>query len=277
MAQLITNVFENGIGPDGKTELGYAYVQALGDGRGYTSGYAGFTTGTNDAYAVVKEYTVRNPKNKLAKYLPELARLSALPFCDPGRNDTSGLGRYYHDWTTASCRDPLFVRVQLDVGQSMYLRPSVRFAALNGIKSNLGKAIFYDTIIEHGWQYVEPLINIWRLLELTGPRHSGETEQSFLSRFLHTRRQMLCCFPDNVWPPSADRISDLQNLLAHWSTNKDLAHPVHLVAYGYTVTGKEQLVYDTAECPTQANPTQTTVPKGWALPTSITLPIPDKC
>lgn len=126
-----------------------------------------------------------------------------------------------------------------------------------------------DTIINHGWQYVEPLINLPRILELTGPRKQNESEKSFLNRFLVTRRQLMCCYPDDVWPPAADRVADLQRLVSNWSRNKDLKHPVTLKIYGVTVKGTEDLSYDKAECPKK--------PKGWKLPAAKTLPIPDTC
>src|ERR1700731_3540799 len=82
-----------------------------------------------------------------------------------------------------------------------------------------------DTIINHGWEYVEPLINLPRIIQLTGPRRSFESEQSYLNRFLVTRRQLMCCYPDKVWPPAADRVSDLQTLVSNWSTNVNLTNP----------------------------------------------------
>ncbi|KAH8557009.1 lysozyme-like domain-containing protein [Umbelopsis sp. PMI_123] len=264
MAELITNVFENG-----NTIMGYAYVEALGDGRGYTSGYIGFTTGTNDALTVIQQYTKRKPNNTLTKYVPELTRLSKLKFCDTGRNDTKNLVGYPKDWADTACTDPDFVQTQLDVGYAMYLAPALKYAASVGVKSSLGKAIFYDTIINHGWQYVEPLINLPRILELTGPRRHNESEKSYLNRFLVTRRQLMCCYPDDVWPPAADRVADLQRLVSKWSLNKDLKHPATLKIYKVTVKGTEDLTFDSAECPKK--------PSGWTLPAAKTLPIPDTC
>ncbi|CAO3634917.1 unnamed protein product [Mucor hiemalis] len=138
MAELITNVFENG-----NTKMGYAAAEKLGDCRGYTCGYIGFTTGTNDAYAVVKEYVKRVPKSPLAKYLQELKRLSGFLFGDPQRDDTSKLKGFPAAWKKATCNDPVFIRTQLDVGESMYMKPAMKYAASVGVKSNLGKAIFY--------------------------------------------------------------------------------------------------------------------------------------
>lgn len=75
--------------------------------------------------------------------MPELTRLSKLKFCDTKRNDTSKLASYPKDWAHAACTDPAFVQTQLDVGQAMYLKPALKYAASVGVKSNLGKAIFY--------------------------------------------------------------------------------------------------------------------------------------
>jgi len=268
-AELITNVFENG-----DTVMGYAYVQALGDGRGDTCGYIGFTTGTNDANYAVQEYISRFPKaNPFSNFSKELERLSELPFCGNrnARNDTSGLKGYPKTWKNQACQEPGFVRTQLDVGGGMYVEPAMRYAAEWDIKTPLGFALFYDTIIQHGWQYTEPTINLPRILELTGPRSNFKTEKSFLNAFLKTRRQLLCCYPDATWPPSADRVVDLQSVMADFDANKNLTQPITLKIYGVTVKGTEQIVYDTAEC------SSTTVPSGWKLPNATAWPLPTSC
>ncbi|KAI8078960.1 lysozyme-like domain-containing protein [Gilbertella persicaria] len=264
MAQLITNVFENG-----NTVIGYAAIEKLGDCRGYTCGYIGFTTGTNDAYAVVKEYVNRSPNATIKQYLPELKRLSQFLFGDPERDNTSNLTGFMEAWKTASCQDPEFDQTQLDVGHSMYLEPALKYAASVGVHTNLGKAIFYDTIVQHGWQYVEPMINLPRIIELTGPRNSNEAEQSYLTRFLTTRRQLVCCYPSSVWNDSADRMQDLQSLVDDWLRNKDLNHPITLKIFQATITGKEDISRDTKRCPKD----QVTTKK----PKSVSLPLPDIC
>lgn len=111
----------------------------------------------------------------MKKYLNELKRLSSFLFGDPQRDDTKNLNGFPNAWKKAACEDPVFVQTQLDVGQSMYLKPALKYAASVGVKSNLGKAIFYgkcrfvvnsnevwiadalcmihvDTIVQHGWQ-----------------------------------------------------------------------------------------------------------------------------
>ena len=46
----------------------YGYVQNIGDGRGYTIGQAGFTTGTGDFIIVAQCYNMAEPGNILQKY-----------------------------------------------------------------------------------------------------------------------------------------------------------------------------------------------------------------
>ncbi|KAI7851608.1 lysozyme-like domain-containing protein [Circinella umbellata] len=265
MAQLITNVFENGV-----TSIGYGYIEDIGDCRGYTSGYIGFTSGTNDAYSVVLQYLKKRPKSPLKKSLKELKRLSQYNFGDPRRADISKLKKsgYAKAWKNAACTDKAFVQTQLDIGHSMYLKPALKYAASVGVHSNLGKALFYDTIIQHGWQYTEPQINLPRILQLTGEKKKGESEKEYLTRFLTTRRQLACCSPSSAWNDSASREADLQKLVDDWEKNKDLKNSVRLEAMGVTVTGSEDLATDTENCGNQK-------PKGDAQPRD--LPLPDIC
>ncbi|KAG1535655.1 hypothetical protein G6F47_009557 [Rhizopus delemar] len=228
--------------------MGYAAAERLGDCRGYTCGYIGFTTGTNDAYTVVKEYIRRKPKASIKKYIPALKKLTTYDFGDPKRDDTTQLKGFDKAWHKTTCDDPVFIQTQLDVGQSMYLKPALKYAASVGIHSNLGKAIFYDTIVQHGWQYVESFINLPRIIELTGPKKKEESEKSYLTRFITTRRQLVCCYPGGVWNDSADRMQDLQYLINQWSQNKDLINPVELKIYGVKITGKENILVDSQRC-----------------------------
>lgn len=92
---------------------------------------------------MVQEYVKREPKAAMKKYLNELKRLSSFLFGDPQRDDTKNLSGFPEAWKKASCEDPVFVQTQLDVGQSMYLKPALKYAASVGVESNLGKAIFY--------------------------------------------------------------------------------------------------------------------------------------
>ncbi|RUS31914.1 hypothetical protein BC938DRAFT_476772 [Jimgerdemannia flammicorona] len=91
-----------------------------------------------------------------------------------------------------------------------------------------------DTIVEHGWQYVEPKGNIRDIMQLTGPRGKDESE-AYLP------------LPENApFPPVADRVSDLTNLIstnASWASNKDFDKPVRL-AQSDIVNANEYTTYD---------------------------------
>lgn len=75
----------------------YAYIEDIGDGRGYTAGVIGFTSGTGDMIEVVKRYVVLKPKNNpLKKYIPALEKVNGSPSHD-------GLGdAFVKAWKTAS-------------------------------------------------------------------------------------------------------------------------------------------------------------------------------
>ncbi|KAI9264467.1 lysozyme-like domain-containing protein [Sporodiniella umbellata] len=245
IASLITNVFE-----EGDTSFAYAQSSDIGDSRGYTSGYVGFTTGTGDAEILIKLYEKIKPNNSLSKYLPKLHEISQLPTCDrPNRGKVNGLEGFAQAWKKEACtEDQSFSKLQREWVYDNYLVPSARYAAEYGVVSALGRAIFYDTIIQHGYQYVEPDINIVRILTLVGSRRSDESEEEFLTRFLTVRGQLQCCYPDKVWNDSATRTEDLQALVDEFDDNKDLLRPFELHNFGVKISGKESLDKKDSRC-----------------------------
>lgn len=50
----------------------FAYIEDIGDGRGYTAAIIGFTIGTVDVLELVQNYTASYPKNELANAVPAL-------------------------------------------------------------------------------------------------------------------------------------------------------------------------------------------------------------
>jgi chitosanase len=97
-------------------ELQYAYVEPLPDGRGYTSGRAGFTTATGDNLEVVQKYTAMIANNPLAKYLPELQRLA-----EGGSGSIENLVGCAEAWKLAA-EDVLFRQVQDEGSDQLYYR-----------------------------------------------------------------------------------------------------------------------------------------------------------
>jgi len=120
----------------------YAYIQDIGDGRGYTAGIIGFCSGTSDMLEVVQDYTRRSPNNVLAKYLPALKKVN-------GSDSHAGLDPTYQaDWKTAAA-DMVFQQAQDAVRDDQYFNPAVQQAKTDGLRA-LGQFIYYDAIVMHG-------------------------------------------------------------------------------------------------------------------------------
>src|SRR5690349_3812406 len=120
----------------------YAYIEDIGDGRGYTGGIIGFCSGTGDMLELVQLYTDRVPSNVLAKYLPALHAVN-------GTDLHSGLDpAFAGDWTTAA-QDPAFQQAQNDERDRVYFNPSVSQAKADRLHA-LGQFIYYDAIVMHG-------------------------------------------------------------------------------------------------------------------------------
>jgi chitosanase len=229
-AEQLTSLFENGT-----IELQYGYAEDLGDGRGITSGRAGFTTADGDALEVVALYAQRAPGNRLAPFLPELRRLA-----DAGSDDTSGLDGYADAWAAAA-RDAQFRSAQDEVVDRLYYQPSVRYADQLGLRTALVRAVLYDTIIQHGADSDPD--GLPALLERArtaagGTPATGVSEADWLATFLTVRRDDLANAhnPDtrDAWAQSVGRC-DVFAVIAE-SGNYDLHGPIEVRDGGYKAT-----------------------------------------
>lgn len=120
----------------------YRYIADIDDGRGYTAGIIGFTSGTGDLLQVVKRYEALQPHNRLVKYLPALKRVN-------GTASHRGLGpAFVKDWHQAA-KNPKLRQAQDELLNKMYLKPAVRAAQQDGL-SPLGQYIYYDAMVVHG-------------------------------------------------------------------------------------------------------------------------------
>ncbi|MFC6182477.1 chitosanase [Lactiplantibacillus daowaiensis] len=120
----------------------YRYIEDIGDGRGYTAGIIGFTSGTGDLLRVVKTYQQLRPHNRLVAYLPALKRVN-------GTASHRGLGaKFVKAWHQAA-RDPRLVQAQDRVVDQMYLKPAIQAAKQDGL-TPLGQYIYYDALVVHG-------------------------------------------------------------------------------------------------------------------------------
>ncbi|WP_026508362.1 chitosanase [Butyrivibrio sp. MC2013] len=121
----------------------YGYIEDIGDGRGYTGGIIGFTTGTADLLDVVEVYVALKPDNNgLKKYIPALQ--SAI-----GSDTHKGLGQAFVNAWKAAAQDREMIEAQDTILDEMYMKPSVEMAVKDGL-SPLGQYIYYDAMVVHG-------------------------------------------------------------------------------------------------------------------------------
>ncbi len=214
-AEAMTNYFENStIYPQ------YGYIENLHDGRGYTAGRAGFTTGTGDLYDLVKNYCVENRDSNLCGYLPTLERLAK-----SSSGSTKELGKnFVKDWTAEANLSSFQLAQDLE-NETMYFEPSQKIADRLHLQTALGRAICFDTIIQHG-DGRDP-DGIHAIIERTEKSFGvvNGNEPDWLMAFLEMRRQDLLHPSDpttqEVWAESVDRVDFLESQLKKQNFNLD--------------------------------------------------------
>lgn len=160
----------------------YAYIEDIGDGRGYTAGVIGFTSGTGDLLQVVTEYIKLKPENNsLEKYLSALEAVV-------GTDSHEGLGdAFLTDWQIAS-EDAEMIQAQNAILDDLYLNPSITFANEDGL-SVLGQYIYYDAMVVHGPGDDEDSFNGIRMKAKASADTPamGGNEKTYLQAFLDAR------------------------------------------------------------------------------------------
>jgi chitosanase len=207
-------------------ETQYGYIEDIGDGRGYTCGIVGFTSGTGDLLMVVSRYAQSKPDAPLAAYLPALRAVNGTAAHD-GLDDAFCLA-----WQTAAS-DTEMIEAQNALVNSLYMIPALRYAALDGL-SPLGQFIYYDAIVMHG---ADGLISIrGAALQKESPPSEDGDEATYLAAFLEARA---------VEMKKEAAHSDLSRLIAQKNFldegNFDLALPLQWTMYGdlFTLTQED--------------------------------------
>ncbi len=215
----LTSIFENG-----EPKFHYDYIEYLDDGRGFTAGRVGFSTGTQDLYEVVKLYDGLKPGNPLHRYLPRLAELADISKHSQESHivdDISGLEGFVDAWKTVGS-SPEMIRAQEQVIDRMYYLPAMAMARLLGVKLPFGKAILYDTLVMHGSWIDDPDTIEWMILktiERTGfvPLDHPDRESKWLKAFLEVRHEVLLNAHDPEtraqWRENEKRATDLMTIL----------------------------------------------------------------
>ena len=219
-AEALTSLFENGT-----TDIQYAYVEDIHDGRGFTAGRAGFTTATGDALEVIALYTMRVPGNALAPYLPRLRVLAASE-----SGSAVGLDGFAAAWSAAA-RDAAFRTAQDDVLDRLYFVPAMKRADSLHLTLPLARAALYDAIIQHGEG--DDADGLPALLARTskavaGTPASGVDEKRWLEAFFTVRRADLAHASDastrQAWSESVGRVDALRAVAA--TGNYELHGPI---------------------------------------------------
>ncbi|MDQ1295727.1 MAG: chitosanase [Actinomycetota bacterium] len=200
----------------------YAYIEDIGDGRGYTAGIIGFCSGTGDLLEVVKRYTADSPKNILAKYLPALEKVD-------GTDSHTGLGSaFVQAWETAAA-DPVFQRAQDAERDETYFNPAVAQAEKDGLRA-LGQFIYYDAMVMHGPGSDDESFGGIRAAALrdADPVARGGDETEYLDAFLDARAAAM-----RVEEAHSDtsRVDTAQRVFLR-EANLDLNPPLSWKVYG---------------------------------------------
>jgi chitosanase len=155
----------------------YAYIQDIGDGRGYTAGIVGFCSGTGDMLHLVQRYQSLAPGNRLAKYLPALRAVD-------GSDSHDGLDPdFTADWKAAA-GDRLFQQAQDAERDSMYFNPALSAAHQDGVRP-LGQFAYFDASVMHGTDALARLRA--QAAAVARPPSQGGDEVAYLSAFLDAR------------------------------------------------------------------------------------------
>lgn len=200
----------------------YAYIEDIGDGRGYTAGIIGFCSGTGDMLELVEDYAQRAPNNVLAKYLPALRRVN-------GTASHSGLDPHFtRDWRAAA-QDTVFRQAQDHERDRVYFNPSVQQAKQDGLRA-LGQFIYYDAIVMHG-PGSDPVsfggIRKTAMSRAKTPAQGG-SEVAYLNAFLDAR---VAAMKTEAAHEDTSRVDTAQRVFLK-NGNLDLNTPLNWKVYG---------------------------------------------
>lgn len=206
----------------------YAYIEDIGDGRGYTGGIIGFCSGTSDMLAVVQYYNQIAPNNVLTKYIPALQKVN-------GTDSHAGLGNaFVQDWKAAAT-DAKFQQAQDHERDLQYFNPAVNQAKDDGLHA-LGQFIYYDAMVMHG-PGDDPVsfggIRKTAMKKAKTPAQGGD-EKTYLNAYLDARKAAMLT---EAAHEDTDRVDTEQRVFLN-AGNLNLDVPLNWTVYGdkYSIT-----------------------------------------
>ena len=159
----------------------FGYIEDIHDGRGYTGGIIGFTSGTGDMLELVQAYAAQLPGNPLAAFLPALRAVN-------GTASHDGLGEPFVAAWKAAAQSPEFRALQDSERDRVYFDPAVSIAKRDGLGA-LGQFIYYDAAVVHGrgkGLFTLDGICATAMARAAAPSQGGN-EVAFLNAFLDAR------------------------------------------------------------------------------------------
>jgi YVTN family beta-propeller protein len=238
------------------------YAENIGDDRGITFGFIGFTTGTYDGNILIKYYTTLNASNSLASYIPALDAIDAGPhtYNDGDSNpSTTGLTGFIE--AVQNCNDPLFRQAQIHEMDSMYWDPAYSDFETIGARNAVTMAIIYDATIRFGEDGAQSFITSTNSY-LGGTPGTGVNENMWDERFL---TYFLAAINNDGASEDQDRINSWNAIID--SGNVNLTVPFAYEVYGdnFIIDGNIGLILsDTPQAPIAdftASPTSGIVPE----------------
>jgi chitosanase len=204
----------------------FAYIEDIGDGRGYTAGIIGFCSGTGDMLELVEAYTASSPANGLARFLPALRAVN-------GTASHAGLGSPFVTAWRAAAADPAFQRAQESERDRVYFDPAVAQAKADGLRA-LGQFIYYDAMVMHG-PGADPTsfggIRAAAMARARPPAQGGD-ETAYLHAFLDARTAAMRTEEAHS---DTSRVDTAQRVFLN-AGNLDLNTPLTWKVYGDSFT-----------------------------------------
>lgn len=204
----------------------YGYIEDINDGRGYTGGIIGFTSGTGDMLELVQTYTLHVSANPLAAFLPALRAVN-------GTASHSGLGDPFVVAWKAAAQSFEFRAEQDDERDRVYFDPAVALAKSDGL-GTLGQFIYYDAAVVHGrgeGALTFDGIRASAMERVATPAQSG-SETAYLNTFLDARVVVMKTDPAHQ---DVSRIETAQRVFLQ-QVNLDLRPPLNWQVYGDSYT-----------------------------------------
>jgi chitosanase len=212
----------------------YDYVEALGDGRGFTCGIIGFTTSDGDCQSLFERYRELVPLNILEKYIPILQMLQDSNEKKAGSTkELTQLG-FEADFKKA-CADPLFRQAQRDMRKKTYYDPACKIAInMMPAPSWILLLYLYDACIQHGETGPDSMTE----MAYNASMYSIKNGIGFLEAFAKVRTKVLLNPQDSStqeeWSQSVGRVEALERIRI--TQNFDLNTPFEYNPFGTEFT-----------------------------------------